>query len=56
MNATPAPTTTALGTGTRGIETLSFEDNALNLSGGEGVALAALGLFGALTFMPFCAK
>eukprot|EP00752_Nemacystus_decipiens_P004637 g4231.t1 len=56
VNATPAPTTTALDTEARGFESLGFEDNPMTLAGGEAVALGALGLFALFTFMPFCTK
>ena len=56
VNATPAPTSTALDTEARGFESLGFEDKPLTLAGGEAIALGALGLFAVLTFLPFCTK
>ncbi|CAB1097604.1 unnamed protein product [Ectocarpus sp. CCAP 1310/34] len=53
VGATPSP---AQGTGTEALETYSFEDKPLDMSGGEGFAVAALALFGLLTFLPLCTK
>eukprot|EP00904_Undaria_pinnatifida_P009230 jgi/Undpi1/5437/HiC_scaffold_2.g00716.m1 len=64
-NLTPAPTSvtaepsTAISANSsdqRSVEVLAFDDRGWKATSGEGVALAALGLFAALTFFPICSK
>lgn len=37
-------------------ESITFDNNPLDLTGAEGAALAALGVLGLLTFLPSCTK
>lgn len=53
----PAPSGGSVGeAGGRPTDPREFDDRPRNLGGGEGVAVAALGLLGVLTFLPFCGK
>lgn len=50
---TPAPTSAAtIADG----QIMDFEDRPLSVEGGNGVALAALGVLSVLTFLPACVK
>lgn len=53
---TTPPTPGALGFAERASRTQNFQDTSLRVAGGNGVAVAALGLLGVLTFLPVCSK
>eukprot|EP00904_Undaria_pinnatifida_P009229 jgi/Undpi1/5436/HiC_scaffold_2.g00715.m1 len=53
---TTSPTPVVLGFADRQSRTQNFQDTSLRVGGGNGVAVAALGLLGVLTFLPICSK
>lgn len=53
---TTAPSPGSLGFAERVARTQSFQDRSLSTGGSNGVAVAALGLLGVLTFLPVCSK